>query len=106
MEQPQQNHSEPINEQQAAAKAAILAECDKLLAAGIKFVAVHFDVSVRRAPYCQVSTNRLSGHFGRCGMEIPRQQFVDAVDGMVGDAGQHFMQIGFGIETVELRRTD
>jgi hypothetical protein len=43
MEQPQQNHSEPIDEQQAAAKTAILAECDKLLAAGITFVAVHFD---------------------------------------------------------------
>ena len=43
MEQPQQNQSEPIDEQQAAAKAAILAECDKLLAAGITFVAVHFD---------------------------------------------------------------
>jgi hypothetical protein len=26
---------------------------------------------------------------------------VDTVDGMVGNAGQHFMQIGFGIETVE-----
>ena len=43
MEQPQQNQSELINEQHAAAKAAILAECDKLLAAGITFVAVHFD---------------------------------------------------------------
>jgi len=43
MEQPQQNHSEPINEHQMAAKAAILAECDKLSAAGITFVAVHFD---------------------------------------------------------------
>jgi hypothetical protein len=28
---------------QAAAKAAILAECDKLMADGVKFVAVHFD---------------------------------------------------------------
>jgi hypothetical protein len=53
-----------------------------------------------------VSTNRLSGHFGRGGIEIPRQQFVDAVDGMVGDAGQHLAQIGFGIETVEFRRTN
>ncbi len=43
MEEPQQNHSELINEQQMAAKAAILAECDKLSAAGITFVAVHFD---------------------------------------------------------------
>jgi hypothetical protein len=43
MEQPQQSHGEPIDKQQAAAKAAILAGCDKLLAAGITFVAVHFD---------------------------------------------------------------
>jgi hypothetical protein len=53
-----------------------------------------------------VSTKRLSGHFGRGGIEIPRQQFVDAVDGMVGDTRQHLVQIGFGIETIELRRTD
>ena len=37
------NPSEPLNTQQAAAKAAILAECEKLSAAGIRFVAVHFD---------------------------------------------------------------
>ena len=43
MEQTQQNNSEPFDAQQAAAKAAILAECDKLLAAGIRFVAAHFD---------------------------------------------------------------
>ncbi|MGC2183525.1 MAG: DUF6878 family protein [Terriglobales bacterium] len=43
MEPTQQNPSEPLNTEQAAAKAGILAECDKLLAAGIKFVAVHFD---------------------------------------------------------------
>jgi hypothetical protein len=43
MEQPQQNHKEPIDEEQAAAKTAILAECEKLLAAGITFVAIHFD---------------------------------------------------------------
>jgi len=43
MEQPQQNHKEPIDAEQVAAKATILAECEKLLAAGITFVAVHFD---------------------------------------------------------------
>jgi hypothetical protein len=43
MEQPQQNHSEPISEEQAAAKAVIFAECDKLSAAGTTFVALHFD---------------------------------------------------------------
>ena len=43
MEQPQQSDKEPIDTEQSAAKAAILAECDKLLAAGITFVTVHFD---------------------------------------------------------------
>ena len=35
----------PLDAEQAAAKAAILAECDKFAAAGITFVAVHFDGS-------------------------------------------------------------
>ena len=43
MEQPQQSDKEPIDAEQAAAKAAILGECDQLLAAGVTFVAVHFD---------------------------------------------------------------
>ncbi len=33
----------PLSPQEAAAKVAILAECDKLRAQGITFVAVHFD---------------------------------------------------------------
>jgi hypothetical protein len=37
------NSSEPLSTEQAAAKATILAECDKLSAAGIRFVAIHFD---------------------------------------------------------------
>ncbi len=43
MEQTQQNNGEPLEPQQAAAKAVLLAECDRLAAAGITFVAVHFD---------------------------------------------------------------
>lgn len=43
MEQPQQGDKEPIDAEQSAAKAAILAECEKLQAAGITFVAIHFD---------------------------------------------------------------
>jgi len=43
MEQTQPNNSEPLEPQQAAAKAALLAECARLAAAGITFVAVHFD---------------------------------------------------------------
>ena len=33
----------PLNPEEEKAKAAILAECDKLAAAGVTFVAVHFD---------------------------------------------------------------
>jgi hypothetical protein len=43
MEQTQQNNGEPLEPQQTAAKATLLAECDKLAAAGVTFVAVHFD---------------------------------------------------------------
>lgn len=38
-----EEHRGSLSREQAAAKAAIIAECDKLSAAGIKFVAVHFD---------------------------------------------------------------
>ena len=38
--------------------------------------------------------------------DVPRQQFFDAVDGMVGNALQHIAQIGFGIEAVELGRAE
>ena len=34
---------EPLSPDEAQAKAAILAECDNLAAAGVTFVAVHFD---------------------------------------------------------------
>ena len=43
MEQTQQNNGEPLEPQQAVAKAALLAECDRLAAVGVTFVAVHFD---------------------------------------------------------------
>src|SRR5258708_3940611 len=43
MEQTQPNNGEPLEPQQAAAKTALLAECARLPAAGITFVAVHFD---------------------------------------------------------------
>ena len=35
--------SEALSPREEAAKAAILAECDKLVQAGVSFVAVHFD---------------------------------------------------------------
>jgi hypothetical protein len=40
-----------------------------------------------------------------CG-ESPRQQFLDAIDGMVGDTRQNVVQIGFGIKAIQLRRAD
>ena len=43
MEDTPQNHDQTLEPEQAAAKAALLAECDKLAAAGVTFVAVHFD---------------------------------------------------------------
>jgi hypothetical protein len=38
-----QNHHQTLEPEQAAAKAALLAECDKLATAGVTFVAIHFD---------------------------------------------------------------
>lgn len=43
MEDRAESHEEILDPEQAAAKAALLAECDKLAAAGVRFVAVHFD---------------------------------------------------------------
>ncbi len=43
MENTQQNNNQALEPGQAAAKAALLAECDRLAAAGVAFVAVHFD---------------------------------------------------------------
>jgi len=43
MEQPQKNNEQTLEPGQAAAKAAILAQCDQLATAGVTFVAAHFD---------------------------------------------------------------
>jgi hypothetical protein len=43
MEGTAQNHGQNLEPEQAAAKATLLAECDKLAAGGVTFVAVHFD---------------------------------------------------------------
>ena len=45
MENEPSNSEQALSPEQAAAKAAILAECDRLTEAGITFVAVHFDGS-------------------------------------------------------------
>ena len=38
--------------------------------------------------------------------DVPGQQFGDAIDWVIGDAAEHLVQIGFGIEPVELGRLD
>ena len=43
MEDSEQNHGRGLEPEQAAAKGALLAECDKLAARGVTFAAVHFD---------------------------------------------------------------
>jgi hypothetical protein len=45
MEDKQPNNDERLDPEQGAAKAALLADCDELAAAGVTFVAVHFDGS-------------------------------------------------------------
>lgn len=45
MEDKQLSNDERLDPEQGAAKAALLAECDELAAAGVTFVAVHFDGS-------------------------------------------------------------
>ena len=45
MENDPSNEEQALPPEQAAAKAAILAECDRLAEAGVTFVAVHFDGS-------------------------------------------------------------
>ena len=43
MEGTAQNHGQNLEPEQAAAKATLLAECDKLAACGVTLLAVHFD---------------------------------------------------------------
>jgi hypothetical protein len=43
MENRIENNQDPVGPEQSAAKAALLGECDRLAAAGVTFVAVHFD---------------------------------------------------------------
>ena len=43
MENGSEDHRESLTPDQAAARAALVAECGKLAAAGIRFVGVHFD---------------------------------------------------------------
>ena len=43
---------------------------------------------------------------GGGGHEVPGQEFFDAVDWMIGDAGQHVAEVGFGIKSVQVRGAD
>ena len=38
--------------------------------------------------------------------DVPRQKFLNAIDGMLGDALQHLAQIGFRVETVQFGRAN
>jgi hypothetical protein len=38
--------------------------------------------------------------------EVPRQEFLDAADGMVRDLGQHGAEIEFRIEAIQFCRSD
>ena len=40
------------------------------------------------------------------GGDVPREELLDAVDGMIGDASHHLAEICFRVETVEFRRGD
>src|SRR5512140_798902 len=38
--------------------------------------------------------------------DVPRQQFSDAVDRVIGDAFQHLAKVSLWVEPIQLRRTD
>src|SRR5579872_4441991 len=48
-------------------------------------------------PKCPLK--KLSGHLAVVG-DVPGQQFLNAADGMIRNAGQHFPQVSFGIEVI------
>ena len=49
---------------------------------------------------------RVRAGSGGGGGEVPGEQLRDAVDGVVGEAGEHGEQIAFWIEAVEFGRAD
>jgi hypothetical protein len=38
--------------------------------------------------------------------DLPRQQLIDTIDRMLGDAADHLTQVGLGVEAVEFARAD
>lgn len=54
---------------------------------------------MEKLPFFIVSVR--SDHFRR-NVQVPRQEFVDPVDEVIGDAGKDLPQVGFRIEAVEL----
>jgi hypothetical protein len=94
-----QSNDQPLEPEQAAAKAALLADCEKLAAAGVTLVAVHFDGSgddgvtedvrcydcedydYERKPV-EHDASHLQDHFDAlvpCGFEIDAGGFGDVV---------------------------
>ena len=44
----------------------------------------------------------IAGSESSIGVKVPRQQLADAIDGVIGDSGQHRTQVGFWITVVQL----
>ena len=66
-----------------------------------------YSVSVEPRLRREVLDRSWSGGDARPGaVDIPGQQFGDAVDRVVGDAAEHVTQVGFGIEAVQFGRLD
>ncbi len=38
--------------------------------------------------------------------DCPGQEFVDPIDGMIGNARKHLAQIGFGVDAIQFRCAD
>src|SRR4029453_14455085 len=67
-----------------------------------------FFVGARRGPLGRhEETSRCEPVFALCSRsDVPRQQVVDAVDRMLGNAVEYLTQIRFRIDAVELRRSN
>jgi hypothetical protein len=53
---------------------------------------------------CHTAGKRSSA--GQCGGTFPGQEVVDAIHGMRGDMRQHMAQPGFGVDPVQLGRSN
>jgi hypothetical protein len=98
-------YEEQLKQQQAAAKAAIFAQCDRLATAGITFVAAHFDGSgddgVTEDVKCYDSEVYVYGECDHVAYDASHlQEYVEALVpyGYENDAG------GFGDVVLDVRK--